>query len=205
MAHLWVNDASSNRRKRWEEVGKCVHLWETRGPLSLGKYVLRYLKHQCQQQEKKLQVKSNFKFVHFKVPTVSLKMESTSLLFFKSFFFFKSSSTVQIFSWNCTNIGTSRDVPDVPPRTSVHMMYVDMWYMTHCVEMPTRFSKSVNGRRIAWCSPLRIFLLRSECTELWRVTKRIVSSYCWFGRSNENRFKIVPIHFFKGFSNFFPA
>ena len=77
MAHLWVNDASSNRRKRWEEVGKCVHLWETRGPLSLGKYVLRYLKHQCQQQEKKLQVKSNFKFVHFKVPTVSLKMEST--------------------------------------------------------------------------------------------------------------------------------
>ena len=38
---------------------------------------------------------------------------------FLQFFFIFVSLTVRIFLWNCTNIGTSRDVPDVPRPTSV--------------------------------------------------------------------------------------
>ena len=40
-------------------------------------------------------------------------------LFFAIFFPLSVSLTVRILLWNCTNIGTSRDVPDVPRRASV--------------------------------------------------------------------------------------
>ena len=61
----------------------CIHrllnhrLRKTGGPLRLGEYIFTYLKHQYKQQRKDLWIKSNFKLVHFSMPTVSLNMEST--------------------------------------------------------------------------------------------------------------------------------
>ena len=38
---------------------------------------------------------------------------------YEFWFFYHQSVRILVFLWNCTNIGTSRDVPDVPRRTSV--------------------------------------------------------------------------------------
>ena len=121
------------------------HLRKTGGPLRLGEYIFTCLKHQYQQQQKNMWIKSTFKLVHFGMPTVSLNMESTKSFGTKfslhcctvnnQFYVIKWTVKKHLVKQKFWNMQTCKDdhnfisVMDSPVAADVNLLIVEVWYV----------------------------------------------------------------------------